>query len=55
MTRRSTGPRRAAVIFIFITVFICVIIIPVLPMLVETFPGGDTARGHQSAFGTIRA
>lgn len=56
-----TGPRRAAVIFIFITVVMDVlalgIIIPVLPMLVETFLGGDTARAATvyGVFGTIWA
>ncbi len=42
----SQGPRRAAVIFIFITVVLDVlalgIIIPVLPRLVENFLGGNT-------------
>ena len=55
------GPRRAAVIFIFITVVLDVlalgIIIPVLPMLVEDFLGGDTARAATvyGVFGTVWA
>jgi len=44
-----SAPRRGAVIFIFITVFIDIvsfgIIIPVLPHLVTTFAGGDNAHG----------
>lgn len=54
-------PRRAAVIFIFITVVLDVlalgIIIPVLPMLVQTFLGGDTARAATmfGLFGTAWA
>ena len=50
--------RRAAVIFIFITVVIDVLgfglIIPVLPKLVEQFMGGDTARAAlvYGVFGT---
>ena len=43
-----TGPRRAAVVFIFITLvldmFALGMIIPVLPKLVEMFLGGNTAR-----------
>ncbi|MCI0658055.1 MAG: tetracycline resistance MFS efflux pump, partial [Acidobacteria bacterium] len=43
--------RPAAVAFIFITVVLDVlalgIIIPVLPRLVESFLGGDTARAAQ--------
>jgi DHA1 family tetracycline resistance protein-like MFS transporter len=50
--------RRAATAFIFVTVMIDVlamgIIIPVLPKLVETFEGGDTARAAETLgiFGT---
>jgi DHA1 family tetracycline resistance protein-like MFS transporter len=50
--------RRAATAFIFVTVMIDVlamgIIIPVLPKLVETFEGGDTARAAETlgVFGT---
>jgi DHA1 family tetracycline resistance protein-like MFS transporter len=57
----STAPRRAAVIFIFITVVLDIlalgIIIPVLPMLVESFLGGDTARAATmyGLFGTVWA
>ncbi len=43
----SQGPRKAAMGFIFITVFIDIlgigIIIPVLPELIKQFAGGDTA------------
>jgi DHA1 family tetracycline resistance protein-like MFS transporter len=56
-----TEPRRAAVIFIFITVVLDIlalgIIIPVLPVLVEDFLGGDTARAATmfGLFGTVWA
>ena len=56
-----TGPRRAAVAFIFITVLIDVLaiglIIPVLPRLVQQFMGGDTARAASiyGVFGTVWA
>jgi DHA1 family tetracycline resistance protein-like MFS transporter len=56
-----TGPRRAAVVFIFITVVLDIlalgIIIPVLPALVEDFMGGDTARAATmfGLFGTVWA
>jgi len=43
----SAGPRRAAVFFIFVTVLLDILalglIIPVLPLLIEDFRGGDTA------------
>lgn len=46
-----TGPRRAAFIFIFVTVVLDMLslgmIIPVLPKLVENFLGGDTARAAE--------
>ena len=54
-------PRRAAIAFIFVTVVLDVlsmgIVIPVLPKLVETFEGGDTARAAQiyGWFGTAWA
>lgn len=54
-------PRRAAVVFIFITVVLDIlalgIIIPVLPVLVEDFLGGDTARAATmfGLFGTVWA
>jgi DHA1 family tetracycline resistance protein-like MFS transporter len=57
----GTSARRAAVVFIFITVVIDVlalgIIIPVLPELVEGFMGGDTARAARmyGLFGTAWA
>ena len=44
----APGPRRAAVVFVFVTVALDVIalgvVIPVLPKLVIAFVGGDTAR-----------
>ncbi|MBA5865496.1 MAG: MFS transporter [Nitrospira sp. CR1.3] len=47
----STGSRRAAVFFIFITVMLDMlsfgIIIPVLPRLVEQFTSGDTAQAAE--------
>ena len=57
----SAGPRRAAVIFIFFTVVLDIlalgIVIPVLPILVEQFMGGDTARAATiyGMFGTVWA
>src|SRR5260370_36968215 len=56
-----TGPRRAAVAFIFITVLLDVlalgVIIPVLPKLVVDFTGGDQARAAKiyGLFGTVWA
>jgi DHA1 family tetracycline resistance protein-like MFS transporter len=48
------GPRRAALVFIFVTIVLDVlalgIVIPVLPRLVLDFLGGDTARAAE-AFG----
>jgi DHA1 family tetracycline resistance protein-like MFS transporter len=47
-----SGPRAAAVAFIFITVLLDMLalgmIIPILPKLVETFRGGDTARAAET-------
>ena len=57
----SPQRRRAAVVFIFITVVIDVlgfgIIIPVLPKLVQQFMGGDAAKGATmfGVFGTVWA
>jgi len=57
----TTSPRRAALVFIFITVVLDVlalgIIIPVLPALVVDFYGGDTARAAEiyGLFGTVWA
>ena len=54
-------PRRAAFIFIFITVSLDMLslgmIMPVLPKLVENFMGGDTARAAEifGVFGTAWA
>src|ERR1700734_2492500 len=51
-------PRKAALAFIFVTVLIDMLsfgmIIPVLPILVQNFAGGDAARGAEiyGAFGT---
>jgi DHA1 family tetracycline resistance protein-like MFS transporter len=43
--------RRAAVIFVFVTVMLDMlalgIVIPVLPKLVESFLGGDTSRAAE--------
>jgi DHA1 family tetracycline resistance protein-like MFS transporter len=55
------GPRRAAVAFIFVTVLLDMLslgmIMPVLPKLVESFMGGDTARAAEifGVFGTAWA
>lgn len=54
-------PRRAALVFIFITVLLDIlalgIIIPVLPKLIENFLGGNTARAAEmfGLFGTVWA
>ncbi|MEO6463534.1 MAG: MFS transporter, partial [Candidatus Eisenbacteria bacterium] len=54
-------PRRAALAFIFVTVVLDVLalglVIPVLPKLVETFLGGDTAAAARvfGVFGTVWA
>src|SRR5580698_6776559 len=63
MTEPSTGPapRRAALIFIFITVLLDMLalgmMIPVLPRLVVAFQGGDTASAAEifGLFGTAWA
>src|SRR5919197_1315543 len=57
----AAAPRRAAFIFIFITVVLDMLslgmILPVLPKLVESFLGGDTARAAEifGVFGTAWA
>lgn len=57
----ATEPRRAAFIFIFITVVLDMLslgmILPVLPKLVESFLGGDTAQAAEifGVFGTAWA
>jgi len=57
----STDPRRGALAFLFVTVALDVlamgIIIPVLPKLVESFLGGDTAKAAQlfGLFGSVWA
>ena len=58
---RPSGPRRAALAFILVTVTLDMlalgVIIPVLPKLVESFLGGDTAKAARvyGAFGTVWA
>lgn len=55
------GRRKAALVFIFITVVLDMIalgmILPVLPSLIESFVGGDTARASTiyGAFGSVFA
>lgn len=61
MSESTAAPRRAAFIFIFITVSLDMLslgmIMPVLPKLVESFMGGDTARAAEifGVFGTAWA
>src|SRR5262245_16404993 len=56
-----TPPRRAAFVFVFITVLLDMLalglVMPVLPKLVENFVGGNTARGSGlfGVFGTAWA
>jgi len=58
---RAPGPRRAALVFIFVTVVLDMLalglIVPVLPKLVEQFVNGDTARAAEiyGIFGTVWA
>src|SRR5579871_4174042 len=58
---RAAGPRTAAVTFIFVTVMLDMLalgmIIPVLPVLIEQFRGGDTALAARTVgvFGTAWA
>ena len=58
---RFSQPRKAAVAFIFVTVLLDMlalgIVIPVLPKLIESFLGGDTARASEivGLFGTVWA
>ncbi|SHG46434.1 MFS transporter, DHA1 family, tetracycline resistance protein [Hydrocarboniphaga daqingensis] len=57
----SGGPRRGALLFIFFTVLLDVLglglVIPVLPKLIESFSGGDTAHAASvmALFGTAWA
>jgi MFS transporter, DHA1 family, tetracycline resistance protein len=57
----SPAPRRAALVFIFVTVVLDMLalgmIVPVLPKLVVDFLGGDTARAAEifGVFGTVWA
>jgi MFS transporter, DHA1 family, tetracycline resistance protein len=61
MTVATQPPRKAALYFIFVTVLIDMlafgIIIPVLPMLVQSFVGGSAVRGAEmyGLFGTAWA
>jgi DHA1 family tetracycline resistance protein-like MFS transporter len=61
MNTAAPAPRKAALAFIFVTVLIDMLafgmIIPVLPMLVQDFMGGDAARAAQmyGVFGTAWA
>ncbi|MGO9945771.1 MAG: TCR/Tet family MFS transporter [Steroidobacteraceae bacterium] len=61
MSNPAHPPRKAALAFIFVTVLIDMLafgmIIPVLPLLVQNFAGGNAARGAQiyGAFGTAWA
>lgn len=61
MNTAPAAPGRAAFIFIFVTVLLDMlalgIIIPVLPRLIETFRGGDTASAATiyGIFGTVYA
>jgi len=58
---QTATPRRAAFVFIFITVVLDMLalgmIVPVLPKLVEDFVGGNTARAAEiyGLFGTVWA
>ena len=58
---KFSQPRKAAVAFIFVTVLLDMlglgIVIPVLPKLIESFLGGDTARASEmvGVFGTVWA
>lgn len=57
----TAEPRRAAIAFIFITVVLDIlalgVVIPVLPILIQDFVGGDTARAATmvGVFGTVWA
>src|SRR6266566_6399058 len=57
----ASGARRAAVIFVFITIVLDMValgmVVPVLPKLVINFMGGDTARAARiyGVFGTVWA
>ena len=59
--KQTATPRRAAVVFIFVTVVLDMLalgmIVPVLPKLVEDFVGGNTARAAEiyGLFGTVWA
>src|SRR5580692_3581969 len=61
MSNPAHPPRQAALAFIFVTVLIDMLafgmIIPVLPLLVQNFAGGNAARGAEiyGAFGTAWA
>ncbi|MCS6946883.1 MAG: tetracycline resistance MFS efflux pump, partial [Steroidobacteraceae bacterium] len=61
MTATSSEPRRATVVFIFVTVVLDVlalgIIVPVLPNLVKEFEGGNvaTAATYVGLLGSLGA
>ena len=60
-TGLPSGPRRAAVVFILVTVMLDMLalgmVIPVLPLLIESFEGGDTVAAAEmlGVFGTVWA
>ncbi len=60
-SKQTAAPRRAALIFIFVTVVLDMLalgmIVPVLPKLVEDFVGGNTARAAEiyGLFATVWA
>src|SRR3979490_160940 len=57
----TTAPRKAAFAFVFVTVLLDMLalgmVIPVLPKLIESFLGGDTARASEvvGLFSTVWA
>src|SRR5690242_17147199 len=61
VTESVAAPRRAAVIFIFITILLDMLalgmVIPILPELIKAFRGGDTASAARTfgAFNTVWA
>ena len=60
-TGLPSGPRRAAVVFILVTVMLDMLalgmVIPVLPLLIESFEGGNTVAAAEmlGVFGTVWA
>lgn len=59
MTLPSAGRRKAAVTFVFVTILLDMLalgmIIPVMPLIIEQFQGGDTALAARTigVFGTV--